>query len=101
MFLSRPVSIQRRQKDRAILLGFFVCGSDGTISLASLFENPRFSTGLRPAFLHGKTIVFPTPFLFEPRHVKKLKRLTEMSLFNFCGSDGTRTRDLLRDRQTL
>lgn len=27
-----------------------------------LLGNPRFSDGLRPAFLHGKTRVFPTPF---------------------------------------
>jgi len=29
--------------------------------------NPRFSDGLRPAFLHGKTNVFPTPFFAAPR----------------------------------
>ena len=52
-----------------------------------LLGKPWFSEGLRPAFLHGKTRVFPTPFLFDSaQYLSRQNDATRKSGFHFvCG----------------
>ena len=83
---------------------FYINGSDGTELLAvpAAFWEPAV---LNASLLSSdRKLPFPDPFPFEShRHhtINQKQRALRPSVFGCCGSDGTRTRDLLRDRQTL
>jgi len=57
----------------------------------ALLGNPRFSEGLRPAFLHGETDVSPTPFLcnsgiYKTRNNKRASLYDALLLFLVAGT---------------